>query len=42
VKFSLKIATKVYIIDKGMICYQGSVDDLKANEEVKKKYLAVG
>jgi branched-chain amino acid transport system ATP-binding protein len=42
VKFSLRIANKVYIIDKGMIRYQGSVDDLKTNEEVKKKYLAVG
>lgn len=41
VKFSLKIASKVYIIDKGMICYQGSVEELRENEEVKKKYLAV-
>jgi branched-chain amino acid transport system ATP-binding protein len=41
VKFSFKIAQKVYIIDKGTIRYEGSVEDLKANEEVKKKYLAV-
>ncbi len=41
VKFSLKIANKVYIIDKGMIRYQGSVEELRENEEVKKKYLAV-
>jgi branched-chain amino acid transport system ATP-binding protein len=41
VKFSLKIASKVYIVDKGTIRYQGSVEELKANEEIKKKYLAV-
>jgi branched-chain amino acid transport system ATP-binding protein len=41
VKFSFKIAQKVYIIDKGTIRYEGTVEDLKANEEVKKKYLAV-
>ncbi len=41
VKFSLKIAQKVYIIDKGMIRYQGSVEELRENEEIKKKYLAV-
>jgi len=41
VKFSLKIASKVYILDKGMIRYQGSVEELKENEDVKKKYLAV-
>ena len=41
VKFSLKIANQVYIIDKGMICYQGSVEELRGNAEVKKKYLAV-
>jgi len=41
VKFSLKIANKVYIIDKGTIRYQGSVEELRENEEVKKKYLAV-
>jgi len=41
VKFSFKIAQKVYIIDKGTIRYEGNVDDLKSNEEVKKKYLAV-
>jgi branched-chain amino acid transport system ATP-binding protein len=41
VKFSLKIAQKVYIIDKGTIRYEGTVEDLKGNEEIKKKYLAV-
>lgn len=41
VKFSFRIAQKVYIIDKGTIRYEGSVEDLKVNEEVKKKYLAV-
>jgi branched-chain amino acid transport system ATP-binding protein len=41
VKFSFKIAQKVYIIDKGAIRYEGSVEDLKGNDEIKKKYLAV-
>ena len=41
VKFSFKIAQKVYIIDKGTIRYEGTVEDLKGNEEIKKKYLAV-
>lgn len=41
VKFSLKIAQRVFIIDKGTIRYQGSVEDLKGNEEIKKRYLAV-
>jgi branched-chain amino acid transport system ATP-binding protein len=41
VKFSLKIAQEAYIIDKGTIRYRGSIDELRENEEVKKKYLAV-
>jgi branched-chain amino acid transport system ATP-binding protein len=41
VKFAFKIAQKAYIIDKGMIRYQGSVEELRENEEIKKKYLAV-
>ena len=41
VKFSLKIAQNAHVIDKGTIRYQGSVDELRGNEEIKKKYLAV-
>lgn len=41
VKFSIKIAQRAYIIDKGMIKYQGNVEELRINEEIKKKYLAV-
>lgn len=41
VKFSFRIAKRVSIIDKGAIRYEGSVEELKSNEEVKKKYLAV-
>ncbi|MDO8956343.1 MAG: ABC transporter ATP-binding protein, partial [Deltaproteobacteria bacterium] len=41
VKIAIKIAQKVYINDKGMIRYQGSVEELRENEEIKKKYLAV-
>jgi len=28
-------------MDKGMIRFQGTVDELKGNEEVRKKYLMV-
>jgi len=40
-KFGLAIADRVYIIDKGLIVYQGSVDDLNKNKEIQNKHLAV-
>lgn len=40
-KFSLAVADSAYIIDKGRIRYQGSIDDLKADEEIKRKYLMI-
>jgi branched-chain amino acid transport system ATP-binding protein len=30
-----------YIIDNGQIRYQGSIEELRENEEVRKKYLLV-
>jgi branched-chain amino acid transport system ATP-binding protein len=36
VQFTLKLSDYGYIIDNGRICYQGSVDELIDNEEVKK------
>jgi branched-chain amino acid transport system ATP-binding protein len=39
--FCLDIATHVAVIDKGHIVYRGSIDELKANDDVKKRYLAV-
>lgn len=39
VKTTLKLSDHGYIIDDGKIRYQGSVEELKENEEVRKKYL---
>ena len=36
VQFTLKLSDYGYIIDNGRICYQGTVDELIDNEEVKK------
>jgi branched-chain amino acid transport system ATP-binding protein len=36
VKFTLTLSDYGYIIDNGRICYQGSVDELIDNDEVKR------
>jgi branched-chain amino acid transport system ATP-binding protein len=41
VKSALKLVNRVYVIDNGRIRFEGTVADLEANEEVKKKYLMV-
>jgi branched-chain amino acid transport system ATP-binding protein len=41
VRFSLSIADRAYVIDKGRIKYQGSIQELSANEEVKRNYLMI-
>lgn len=41
VHFSLRVATRAYIIDSGHIRYEGSVDRLRAEPEIMKRYLAV-
>ena len=38
--FCLDIASHVAVIDKGHIVYRGSIDELRANDDVKKRYLA--
>ena len=35
------IASHVAVIDKGHIVYRGSIEALKADDEVKRRYLAV-
>jgi branched-chain amino acid transport system ATP-binding protein len=40
-RFSLAVADSAYIIDKGRIRYHGSIEELSANEEIKKKYLMI-
>ena len=39
--FCLDIASHVAVIDKGHIVYRDSIEGLKANDDVKKRYLAV-
>ena len=41
IKFALKSAKNIYIIEKGRIQYRGTAADLNENEEIMKKYLAV-
>jgi branched-chain amino acid transport system ATP-binding protein len=41
VRSALKLSDRGYIIDDGHICYQGSIEELKDNDEVRKKYLLV-
>jgi len=41
VKSALKLINRAYVIDNGAIVYGGTVSELQANEEVKKKYLMV-
>ncbi len=41
VRSALKISDRGYIIDNGQIRYHGSIEDLRQNEEVRKKYLLV-
>ena len=41
VKSALKLVNRVYVIDNGRIRFEGTVAELDANEEVKKKYLMV-
>jgi branched-chain amino acid transport system ATP-binding protein len=41
VRSALRLSDRGYIIDDGHIRYRGSVDELRENEEVRKKYLLV-
>jgi branched-chain amino acid transport system ATP-binding protein len=38
----LEVADRVYILDQGRIVYDGSIDDLRADEDVQLEYLGVG
>ncbi len=40
-KFAIDLSDRGYIIEKGKIWFHGSIDELKDNEEIKEKYLAV-
>ena len=41
VRSALRVSDRGYIIDNGQIRYQGSVEELRENEEVRRKYLLV-
>ncbi|PKN62321.1 MAG: ABC transporter ATP-binding protein [Deltaproteobacteria bacterium HGW-Deltaproteobacteria-15] len=40
-KVALRLSQRAYLIDNGVIRYHGGIEDLRANEEVRKKYLLV-
>jgi branched-chain amino acid transport system ATP-binding protein len=41
VRFSLSVAERAYVIDRGRIKYHGTIGELAENEEVKKEYLMI-
>ena len=41
VKFATEVSDRAYVIDKGVIRHQGSVAELRENEEIRKRYLMV-
>ena len=41
VRSALRLGDRGYIIDNGQIRYQGSIEELRENQEVRKKYLLV-
>jgi ABC-type branched-subunit amino acid transport system ATPase component len=36
---ALKVSDYAYIISKGQIVYESTIDELKINEEIRVKYL---
>ncbi len=41
VRFALRVADRAYIIESGRIRYEGSVEVLRGQPEIMKRYLAV-
>ena len=41
VRFATTTAERAYVIDKGKIRYQGSIEELSKNEEIKREYLMI-
>lgn len=39
--FCLKVATHATVIDKGRVVYRDTIDALRANDDVKRRYLSV-
>jgi branched-chain amino acid transport system ATP-binding protein len=40
-KFSLELADRAYIIERGEICYQGTTEQLRNDAELRQRYLMV-
>jgi branched-chain amino acid transport system ATP-binding protein len=40
-RFAIGLSDRGYVIEKGRIWYEGDVEDLRNNQEIKEKYLAV-
>ncbi len=40
-KSALRLSDRGYIIDNGVIRYHGSIEALRADEEIRRKYLLV-
>jgi branched-chain amino acid transport system ATP-binding protein len=41
VRFAMEVSDRAYVIEKGVIRHEGSIDELRANEEIRKRYLMV-
>ena len=40
-RLALEVSSRVYILEKGTIKFEGTVDEINADESIKSKYLAV-
>ncbi|MGZ3493698.1 MAG: ABC transporter ATP-binding protein [Thermodesulfobacteriota bacterium] len=40
-RFAIELSDRGYIIEKGKIYFEGNIEDLKKNSEIKERYLAV-
>jgi len=41
IKFATMTAERAYVIDKGRIRYEGSIEELRTNQEIREKYLMI-
>jgi branched-chain amino acid transport system ATP-binding protein len=40
-RFATQLSDRGYIIEKGKVHFEGNIEDLKKNSEIKERYLAV-
>ncbi len=40
-QFATKISDRAYIIEKGCIQFQGTIEELEKNSEIQEKYLMI-